>query len=61
MVAKVGLTPLARPEQPFYTRDRKLLGPLVSGRFLLAMGWAITVALAIKSALLVWTTLFPIQ
>jgi Mn2+/Fe2+ NRAMP family transporter len=40
--------------------DRRLLGPLASGRVLLAMGWTITVALTLMSLLLVWTTVFPI-
>jgi NRAMP (natural resistance-associated macrophage protein)-like metal ion transporter len=40
--------------------DRDLLGPLASGRLLLAVGWAITGALALMSVLLVWTTIFPI-
>ncbi len=40
--------------------DRRLLGPLASGRFLLVMGWVITVALTLMSLLLVWTTIFPI-
>lgn len=40
--------------------DRRLLGPLVSGRVLLAIGWAITIALTLMSLVLVWTTVFPI-
>jgi Mn2+/Fe2+ NRAMP family transporter len=40
--------------------DRRLLGPLASGRFLLGVGWVITVALTLMSLLLVWTSLFPI-
>jgi len=40
--------------------DRRLLGPLASGRFLLTVGWIITVALTLMSLLLVWTTIFPI-
>jgi len=40
--------------------DRRLLGPLASGRLLLAIGWAITVALTLMSLLLVWATIFPI-
>jgi Mn2+/Fe2+ NRAMP family transporter len=41
--------------------NRTLLGPLASGRGLLAIGWAITIALTLMSLLLVWTTLFPIR
>jgi hypothetical protein len=37
-----------------------LLGPLASGRFLLAVGWIITIALTLMSLTLVWTTIFPI-
>ena len=40
--------------------DRKILGPLASGRVLLTVGWLITIALAIMSIVLVWTTIFPI-
>jgi Mn2+/Fe2+ NRAMP family transporter len=40
--------------------DRRLLGPLVSGRFLLVVGWVITIALTLMSLTLVWTTIFPI-
>lgn len=40
--------------------DRRLLGPLVSGRFLLTVGWIITIALTLMSLTLVWTTIFPI-
>ncbi len=40
--------------------DRALLGPLASGRLLLAVGWAITLALAAMSILLVVTTLAPV-
>lgn len=36
--------------------DRKLLGPLASGRFLLAIGWASTVLLILLSLILVWTS-----
>ena len=37
--------------------DRRLLGPLASGRWLLAIGWTITIVIAIMSLVLVWATL----
>jgi Mn2+/Fe2+ NRAMP family transporter len=40
--------------------NRRLLGPLAGGRFLLTIGWTITIALTLMSLVLVWTTIFPI-
>ncbi len=38
-------------------RDRALLGPLASGRFLQAIGWLVTALLILLSMVLVWASL----
>jgi NRAMP (natural resistance-associated macrophage protein)-like metal ion transporter len=38
--------------------DRKLMGPLVSGRVLRSIGWAVTILLVLLSIVLAWATLF---
>jgi Mn2+/Fe2+ NRAMP family transporter len=40
--------------------DRRLMGPLVSGRFLLAAGWIGTALLVLLSVVLVVTSLVPV-
>ncbi len=40
--------------------DRRLMGELVSGRFLRGIGWLVTVALIALSLMLVWTSLVPV-
>ncbi len=53
------ITPWGQGFIQAYATDKRL-GPLVSGRFLLAVGWIITIALALMSLTLVWTTIFPV-
>jgi Mn2+/Fe2+ NRAMP family transporter len=38
--------------------DKKLMGPLVSGRFLQVVGWTGTVLLVVLSLTLAWSTFF---
>ncbi len=39
--------------------DKRLMGPLVSGRFLLAVGWFVTVMLVLMSLVFVWSLTLP--
>jgi NRAMP (natural resistance-associated macrophage protein)-like metal ion transporter len=39
--------------------DKRLMGPLVSGRFLLAVGWLVTVMLVLMSLVFVWSLTLP--
>jgi NRAMP (natural resistance-associated macrophage protein)-like metal ion transporter len=38
--------------------DRKLMGPLVSGRILRSIGWAVTILLVLLSLVLAWSSFF---